>query len=80
MKAVRRHPPHPRPAPPVSAPPSYAVWGGLVFLPLNLPFLLPEFGKDYEWEAPLLPGAGHRLVRLARPASRWVILSSVLTG
>ena len=64
------------------APPSYAVWGGLVFLPLNLPFLRSEFGKDYEWEAPL------RLLELAtgwsaspsRPGQQVVILSSVLTA
>ena len=64
------------------SPPSYAVWGGLCFLPLSLPFLRSEFGKDYEWEAPL------RLLELAtgwsaspaRPGQQVVLLSSVLTA
>jgi S1-C subfamily serine protease len=64
------------------APPSYMVWGGLVFTPLNLPFLKSEYGKEWEFEAPL------RLLELAtgwsaspaRPGQQVVVLSSVLTS
>ena len=64
------------------APPSYAVWGGLVFTPLSLPFLKAEYGSDWEATAPL------RLLELAtgwssspaRPGQQVVILSSVLTS
>ena len=32
------------------APPSYFVWGGLVFTPCSVPFLKSEYGREYDFE------------------------------
>lgn len=34
-------------------PPSYYIFGGLVFTPVTVPLLKSEFGKDYDYEAPV---------------------------
>lgn len=34
-------------------PPSYFIYGGLVFTPVTVPLLRAEFGKEYDYEAPV---------------------------
>lgn len=34
-------------------PPSYYIFGGLLFTPATIPFLRSEYGKDFDYEAPV---------------------------
>jgi hypothetical protein len=47
IEAILRHIPELIPAT-AAAPALYVCWGGLVFIPLSLPYLIEAFGDDME--------------------------------
>lgn len=61
-------------------PPSYFILGGLVFTPVTVPLLRAEFGKEFEWEAPvkLLDKMMHAMAK--NDTQQIVVLSQVLAA
>ena len=61
-------------------PPSYFIIGGIVFTPVSVPLLRSEFGKEFEWEAPvkLLEKMMHAMAK--NESQQLVVLSQVLAA
>eukprot|EP00887_Chlorella_sp_A99_P000136 scaffold16.g136.t1 len=59
-------------------PPSYYIFGGLVFSPVTVPLLRSEYGKDFDYDAPvkLLDKMLHAMAD--KPGQQIVVLSQVL--
>lgn len=61
-------------------PPSYFILGGLVFTPITVPLLRSEYGKEFDYDAPvkLLDKMMHGLA--TAPGQQVVVLSQVLAA
>ncbi|KDD74963.1 hypothetical protein H632_c960p1 [Helicosporidium sp. ATCC 50920] len=61
-------------------PPSYFIYGGLVFTPATVPLLRSEYGKEFDFDAPvkLLDKMMHAMAQ--SPGQQVIILSQVLAA
>lgn len=61
-------------------PPTYFIVAGLVFTPVTVPYLRSEYGKEYDFDAPvkLLDKMMHAMAE--RPDQQVIVLSQVLAS
>ncbi|KAL5200361.1 hypothetical protein ABZP36_021564 [Zizania latifolia] len=61
-------------------PPSYYIVAGFVFMVVSVPYLRSEYGKDYEYDAPVKLLDKHLHVMAQSPDEQLVVVSQVLVA
>lgn len=65
------------------APPSYFIVAGLVFTPATVPYLRSEYGKEYDFDAPVSDGGGRGTQGLGgsgKAQDRWMAPAAALSA